>query len=74
MRKETVMDEKKIPAPSTSNKPSKSSKSASAKHISEMLDEALVETFPASDAIAIEPEECESPNPAAKSHKPRAKK
>jgi hypothetical protein len=70
------MEEKKNPGPSTSNKPSAPSKSASAKHVSEMLDEALIETFPASDAIAIsiEPQESEGPNPGIKPHQPRAKK
>ena len=70
------MDEKKTPAPSTRNKSSARSKSATAKHVSEMLDEALLETFPASDAIAIsiEPQESEGPNPGNKADKARAKK
>jgi len=76
MRKENVMDEKKTTASSARNKSSAPSKSPSAKHVSEMLDEALGETFPASDAIAIsiEPEKSERPTAANKSHKARAKK
>ena len=69
------MDKKNNPGSSTSNKPSALSKSASAKHICEMLDEALIETFPASDAIAIstEREKAASPN-LGKSHNLRGRK